>query len=200
LPTPLQSKCSLLQAPQVLDVDERFSARLDQCMVHRAAGKIKALQKAKVKVLKCTDCSGCQVCNQTVPLMVLEGTGGSGCSVEVAAVADMLHAAVQSKASSSKPGTSEAQQTGGGEAGGGMPSKPGVTGSDATAPANSALVECAVCHRKPGDPGVPATLKLCGGCKMARYCSAECQKKDWRLGHKAVCLGFKASLKNPAVG
>jgi hypothetical protein len=52
---------------------------------------------------------------------------------------------------------------------------------------SGALVECATCHRKPGDPGVPATLKLCGGCQAVRYCSAECQRKDWKLGHKVVC-------------
>jgi hypothetical protein len=44
-----------------------------------------------------------------------------------------------------------------------------------------------VCRRKPGDPGAPATLKLCGGCQGVRYCSSECQRKDWKMGHKAVC-------------
>jgi hypothetical protein len=159
--------------------------------MHRTGGKLKAPQD--VKVVKCTSCSGCQECRQPVPLKGLDGTGGSGCSAEVAAVADMLYAAAKSNASSSKPGTSEAQQTGGADASGGMHSEPSTAGSGAAAPANSALVECAVCHRKPGDPGVPATLKLCGGCKVTRYCSAECQRKDWKMGHKGICQAFKVA-------
>lgn len=32
------------------------------------------------------------------------------------------------------------------------------------------------------------SYKLCGGCRMARYCSKECQLKDWREGsHKGAC-------------
>ena len=30
------------------------------------------------------------------------------------------------------------------------------------------------------------TSKTCGGCLDARYCSAECQKKDWKT-HKGFC-------------
>ena len=32
-----------------------------------------------------------------------------------------------------------------------------------------------------------SVLKKCAACKMARYCSKECQKKDWALGHKKSC-------------
>eukprot|EP00026_Physarum_polycephalum_P011506 Phypoly_transcript_11736.p1 GENE.Phypoly_transcript_11736~~Phypoly_transcript_11736.p1 ORF type:complete len:370 (+),score=81.55 Phypoly_transcript_11736:119-1111(+) len=32
-----------------------------------------------------------------------------------------------------------------------------------------------------------STYKHCGRCKIARYCSVECQKADWPLGHKAAC-------------
>ncbi|KUJ22908.1 uncharacterized protein LY89DRAFT_607800 [Mollisia scopiformis] len=34
-----------------------------------------------------------------------------------------------------------------------------------------------------------ATTKLnrCSGCRRVCYCSAECQKKDWRRGHKQLC-------------
>ena len=31
------------------------------------------------------------------------------------------------------------------------------------------------------------TCKRCSGCKGSRYCSAECQRKDWRSGHRTVC-------------
>ena len=29
--------------------------------------------------------------------------------------------------------------------------------------------------------------KTCGKCKIAKYCSIECQKADWRLSHKRSC-------------
>jgi hypothetical protein len=128
-----------------------------------------------IKALKCTHCSGCQKCRQPVPLVIPEGTGGSGCSAEVAARAEALHAALHS--------SSEAGRAG--KAAGG--------GTQSSTDANSALVKCAVCHRKPGDPGVPATLKLCGGCKVTRYCSTECQRKDWKMGHKEFCKSFSRS-------
>ncbi|KAI9052185.1 hypothetical protein LZ554_003545 [Drepanopeziza brunnea f. sp. 'monogermtubi'] len=38
---------------------------------------------------------------------------------------------------------------------------------------------CTVCHN-------PDSSKRCSACKVARYCSHECQKKDWAL-HKLVC-------------
>lgn len=33
-------------------------------------------------------------------------------------------------------------------------------------------------------------LRLCGGCKIARYCSPECQKADWKV-HKTLCTAIK---------
>ena len=30
-------------------------------------------------------------------------------------------------------------------------------------------------------------LKKCQQCLASRYCSPECQKADWRAGHKRVC-------------
>jgi hypothetical protein len=36
-----------------------------------------------------------------------------------------------------------------------------------------------------GTPG--SGFKKCGRCKTACYCSAECQKKDWKAGHKLEC-------------
>jgi hypothetical protein len=130
-----------------------------------------------IKALKCTSCSGCNECKQPVPLVIPEGTGGSGCSAEVAAKAEALHAALVRSNESASAGKA---------AGGGIQS---------STAANPALVECSVCHRKPGDPGVPATLKLCGGCRMTRYCSTECQRKDWRMGHKEVCKDYVGTLQ-----
>ncbi len=42
-----------------------------------------------------------------------------------------------------------------------------------------------------GSEGAAAevNLKKCAACKMARYCSKECQKKDWYDGHKRTCKG-----------
>ncbi|XP_078601048.1 uncharacterized protein LOC144876039 isoform X2 [Branchiostoma floridae x Branchiostoma japonicum] len=31
------------------------------------------------------------------------------------------------------------------------------------------------------------TLKLCGRCKLTRYCSRDCQKQHWSVGHKKCC-------------
>lgn len=37
-------------------------------------------------------------------------------------------------------------------------------------------------------------IKVCGGCKVARYCSGECQKVDWGAGHKGACRRMKELL------
>jgi len=44
------------------------------------------------------------------------------------------------------------------------------------------VLRCGNC----GIDGACAT-KQCGGCKVLRYCSKECQKHDWKCRHKAVC-------------
>lgn len=31
-------------------------------------------------------------------------------------------------------------------------------------------------------------MKRCSGCKIVHYCSKECQLKDWKNGHKELCL------------
>eukprot|EP00740_Mantoniella_antarctica_P001570 CAMPEP_0181348528 /NCGR_PEP_ID=MMETSP1106-20121128/224_1 /TAXON_ID=81844 /ORGANISM="Mantoniella antarctica, Strain SL-175" /LENGTH=475 /DNA_ID=CAMNT_0023460827 /DNA_START=141 /DNA_END=1568 /DNA_ORIENTATION=- len=35
-------------------------------------------------------------------------------------------------------------------------------------------------------------LQQCGGCHALRYCSASCQKSDWRDGHKQLCKAIGA--------
>ena len=44
-------------------------------------------------------------------------------------------------------------------------------------------VECANCHRQP-EKGLE--IKKCTWCRITRYCSKECQKKDW-LFHRFAC-------------
>ena len=34
-------------------------------------------------------------------------------------------------------------------------------------------------------------LQKCSRCRVARYCSKECQKRDWKYGqHKEICNAF----------
>ncbi|XP_035682974.1 poly [ADP-ribose] polymerase tankyrase-1-like isoform X1 [Branchiostoma floridae] len=49
------------------------------------------------------------------------------------------------------------------------------------------LLRC--CNPKCGKPGYRSTgtLKLCGRCKLTRYCSRDCQKQHWSVGHKKCC-------------
>ncbi|XP_019647215.1 PREDICTED: ankyrin repeat and SOCS box protein 11-like [Branchiostoma belcheri] len=47
------------------------------------------------------------------------------------------------------------------------------------------LLRC--CYPPCGKPGYRSTLKLCGRCKLTRYCSRDCQKQHWTVGHKKCC-------------
>ncbi|XP_066287928.1 ankyrin repeat and EF-hand domain-containing protein 1-like [Branchiostoma lanceolatum] len=47
------------------------------------------------------------------------------------------------------------------------------------------LLRC--CNPKCGKPGYRSTFKLCGGCKLTRYCSRDCQIQHWLAGHKKCC-------------
>ncbi|XP_035682000.1 protein fem-1 homolog A-like [Branchiostoma floridae] len=49
------------------------------------------------------------------------------------------------------------------------------------------LLRC--CNPKCGKPGYrkTGTLKLCGRCKLTRYCSRDCQIQHWSVGHKKCC-------------
>lgn len=42
---------------------------------------------------------------------------------------------------------------------------------------------CSWCFRQPDT----SALKKCSSCKIVRYCTAECQKKDWNHIHKKEC-------------
>ncbi|XP_078601053.1 ankyrin repeat domain-containing protein 16-like [Branchiostoma floridae x Branchiostoma japonicum] len=49
------------------------------------------------------------------------------------------------------------------------------------------LLRC--CNPKCSKPGKrkTGTLKLCGRCKLTRYCSRDCQIQHWSVGHKKCC-------------
>jgi hypothetical protein len=46
--------------------------------------------------------------------------------------------------------------------------------------------KCDCCKKTREDLGIK-TLFYCSGCSMASYCSKECQKKQWKAGHKQAC-------------
>jgi hypothetical protein len=50
--------------------------------------------------------------------------------------------------------------------------------------ASTNTTRCAACKReaKSGE-----TFQRCSGCKKSNYCSADCQRNDWRKGHKQQC-------------
>lgn len=41
-------------------------------------------------------------------------------------------------------------------------------------------------------------LKACGACRSVFYCSAACQKKDWKSRHKPLCNKYTASRTSSA--
>jgi len=45
--------------------------------------------------------------------------------------------------------------------------------------------ECANC-------GEAHNLKACDGCRLVRYCSSQCQRAHWRVGHKPLCRWARA--------
>ena len=55
---------------------------------------------------------------------------------------------------------------------------------------------CATCKKKKGEV---AKLSRCGGCKIPVYCSAVCQRADWK-SHRELCKATKnlaESLRDP---
>ncbi|XP_019633667.1 PREDICTED: tankyrase-2-like [Branchiostoma belcheri] len=51
------------------------------------------------------------------------------------------------------------------------------------------LLKC--CNPTCGKRGHRSTLKLCAQCKLTRYCSRDCQRQHWSVGHKKCC-GYDA--------
>ncbi|KAI0321553.1 hypothetical protein OF83DRAFT_1098556 [Amylostereum chailletii] len=47
--------------------------------------------------------------------------------------------------------------------------------------------DCVAYHRKKS----PAVLQVCRGCGQAWYCGRECQRSDWKGGHKEDCRRLK---------
>ena len=101
-----------------------------------------------------------------------------------------------------------------GPAGGSSPMLSGSSGSSthmspAAGPSGSSTGGVGAAARAPGEAvdeksccvcgsGTPASgsstgkLLKCGACKVALYCGAQCQKQDWKAGHKAACARFRA--------
>lgn len=51
---------------------------------------------------------------------------------------------------------------------------------------------CSHCSKTPDENG---PFQRCGACKVARYCSKDCQKADWEK-HKALCKSLRKSNQN----
>jgi hypothetical protein len=60
-------------------------------------------------------------------------------------------------------------------------------------PIFQALSVCDACHQE-----FSRKLGKCGGCKVASYCSLECQKKDWK-SHKSVCGSLADARKSTKI-
>lgn len=63
-----------------------------------------------------------------------------------------------------------------------------------TQPAAEPPACCAACGKTAAThPGV--RLRLCKGCHLVRYCSAECMRADWKQDrHKPVCKAAQAAV------
>jgi len=46
-----------------------------------------------------------------------------------------------------------------------------------------------------GTCGTNGKLRTCAACGVVRYCSPECQKKDWKEGHRVACAQIKEENK-----
>ncbi|KAJ7634409.1 hypothetical protein FB45DRAFT_908830 [Roridomyces roridus] len=55
--------------------------------------------------------------------------------------------------------------------------------------------ECDSCGRRESSLRGKKQLLSCSGCLVSKYCSKECQKKDWGDNHKSQCHLFEANRK-----
>ncbi|KAF7367611.1 hypothetical protein MSAN_00824500 [Mycena sanguinolenta] len=53
---------------------------------------------------------------------------------------------------------------------------------------------CDTCSRAESETPKEQLL-TCAGCLVAKYCSKECQRKDWKEGHKTQCHLYEANKK-----
>lgn len=60
-----------------------------------------------------------------------------------------------------------------------------INDQDAIKVRDQGSLGCNICYKDENS----AKLKYCSRCRMVKYCSAECQKKDWR-DHKKVCIPY----------
>jgi hypothetical protein len=56
---------------------------------------------------------------------------------------------------------------------------------------------CGACGKTAADG---ARLRLCGGCRAARFCSDACYKAAWRAGHRRECKAAMAAAAQAAAG
>lgn len=54
------------------------------------------------------------------------------------------------------------------------------------------MIVCASCQ---APEGLAMKHKQCSACKAVYYCSVECQRVDWKAGHKNRCKELQALLK-----
>ncbi|XP_019646565.1 PREDICTED: ankyrin repeat and EF-hand domain-containing protein 1-like [Branchiostoma belcheri] len=59
------------------------------------------------------------------------------------------------------------------------------------------LLRC--CNPSCGKPGYRSNLKLCAQCKLTRYCSRDCQKQHWTVGHKKSCGHDTCIVDGPVI-
>lgn len=72
-----------------------------------------------------------------------------------------------------------------------------ATKAKAKTSADQSREGCFFCGGDP--PG--STLAICGGCRVARYCGADCQRAHWRNGHKKQCKSLppgESSAERPS--
>jgi len=55
---------------------------------------------------------------------------------------------------------------------------------------DAAVFLCCAC----GKEGTKASLSVCGRCRMANYCSPECQRQAWGA-HKKECVAHKGATQ-----